>query len=270
MLGRAWRELLQAHHVNFAAPGLDQVDFTRIETIERALSTGGARLVINCAAWTVVDGAETDEAAATQINGAAVGALAQTCRRTGATLVHYSTDYVFDGAAQTPYATGHPRAPLGAYGRSKAAGEEAVEASGADALIVRTSWLYAPWGKNFVRTIRSLVLSKPEIRVVADQRGRPTSAEGLALTTARLLGAGARGIRHATDAGECSWFEFACEIARLTPGAGKVLPCTTAEFPRPAARPAYSVLDLSETERDVGPMIHWTQNLADVLRRVET
>jgi dTDP-4-dehydrorhamnose reductase len=216
-----------------------------------------------------VDGAEKDFAGACVANGSGVGALAGRCREVGATLVHYSTDYVFNGRATRPYRTDDPRDPLNAYGKSKALGEEAIEASGCSYLMVRTSWLYAPWGKNFVRTIAGLVKRKESIRVVDDQRGRPTSCEPLAETTLRLMEERAEGMCHGTDGGECTWFEFAREIARLVGSSCRVEPCTTAEFPRPAKRPGYSVLDLSKTEELIGPRALWQVTLADVIPRLE-
>ena len=187
----------------------------------------------------------------------------------GALLVNFGTDYVFAGNAERPYRTGEKRAPINAYGRSKAAGEAALERSGASVLHIRTSWLYAPWGTNFVRTIHKASHEKPLLRVVNDQRGRPTSAEHLARTTMKLLDTSAEGVFHATDGGECTWFEFAQEIVRLGKGTATVESCTTAHFPRPAKRPAYSVLDISQTERLIGPMSDWKHNLADVIKRVE-
>jgi dTDP-4-dehydrorhamnose reductase len=177
---------------------------------------------------------------------------------------------VFRGTATEPYSVEEPLAPLNAYGRSKAVGEEELSREHMTRwLHVRTSWLYAPWGKNFVRTMRQLLFTKPSIKVVNDQRGRPTSAEHLARTTLKLLELNASGIHHVTDGGECTWCEFAGEIGRLTGAPGKVEPCTSAEFPRPAKRPAYSVLDLSKTEALLGPMPHWKANLADVVARLE-
>lgn len=184
-------------------------------------------------------------------------------------LVTYSTDYVFDGQAQRPYRTGEKRAPLNAYGRSKAVGEELLERSGGRWMNIRTSWLYAPWGNNFVRTIAKLLREKPSIKVVNDQRGRPTSAEHLAAATLAMIDAGATGHQHVTDGGECTWYEFAVEIGRLIAAPGKVEPCTSAEFPRPAKRPAYSVLDLTETEQLIGSMPDWRANLAHVVKRME-
>jgi dTDP-4-dehydrorhamnose reductase len=184
-------------------------------------------------------------------------------------LVHYSTDYVFAGTATRPYPVDEPHEPLGVYGRSKALGERAVWDAGGPHLLLRTSWLYAPWANNFVRTIFKLSRERESLRVVADQRGRPTSAEHLARTTLALLDQRATGTLHVTDGGECSWHEFASEIVRLAGHPCRVDPCTSAEFGRPAPRPAYSVLDLAPTEALVGPMPSWQANLRDVLSRLE-
>lgn len=265
MLGRAFAEALRGRFVGVTYPA---IDLTKPETIEQHVARGVTR-VINCAAYTDVDGAEQHEDVATAINGAGVGALARRCGEVGATLVHFGTDYVFDGVATSPYAVDAPRAPQGAYGRSKAAGEVALQESGARHLYVRTSWLYAPWAKNFVRTIAALAKTKEALKVVDDQRGRPTSAEHLARSTLALLERDLEGTWHVTDGGECTWFEFAREIVRLTGASCVVEPCTSAEFPRPAPRPAYSVLDLSRTEAVLGPMPDWREALAGVMARLE-
>ena len=267
MLGRAWKALLEAQDLPHEAVGRPELDLTRPDTID-ARVTGRYRTVINCAAWTDVDGAETQEAAATAVNGDGVAALARRCRETGATLVHYSTDYVFNGEGSAPYPVDHPRDPVNAYGRSKAAGEEAIEASGCTYLLLRTSWLYAPWGKNFVLTMARLTHEKDALKVVDDQRGRPTSCTHLAATSLALLKTGARGTFHATDGGECTWYEFTRAINDLLDHGCDVRPCTTEDFPRPAKRPAYSVLDLSKTEARVGVMADWRRNLAGVLDRI--
>ena len=269
MLGRAMAPALRDTGIKAVGAARADIDITDAASVAAGIGEG-VRFVVNCAAYTDVDRAESDEAAAMALNAQGPAILAARCAAIGAALVHFSTDYVFDGCADRPYRTTEPRRPLGAYGRSKAAGEERIESSGCEHLIIRTSWLYAPWGKNFARTIAWLAGEKPQLRVVDDQRGRPTSAEGLARTTAALIGRGARGVLHATDGGECSWFEFAQEIVRLTGATCRVEPCTTAEFPRPAPRPAYSVLDLSETESLVGPMTPWKSALADVIERLET
>lgn len=269
MLGRAWRELLDRRRLGWAGADLPVIDITDAASIEKNIGPE-VRTVVNCAAYTAVDKAETEEALATKINGDAVRLLAARCRAIGATLVHYSTDYVFDGQATRPYAVDQAHAPVNAYGRSKAAGERALFESGARRLLIRTSWLYAPWGRNFVRTMIRLTREKPELKVIDDQRGRPTSAEHLAATSLALLERGASGTLHVTDGGECTWYGLTREIARLVGHrACDIRPCTTAEYPTPARRPAYSVLDLGTTESILGPMPDWHANLADVIGRVE-
>lgn len=270
MLGRTWAHALDAdlRAGRVRALDLPEVDI-RDERSVRAAIPESAELVINCAAYTDVDGAEANEGLAAEINGHGVARIGARCREIGATLVHYSTDYVFDGAAHTPYPVDAPRHPIGAYGRSKAVGEELLEGSGARFLLLRTSWLYSAHGTNFVRTIARLAAERPTLRVVSDQRGRPTSTRTLVAITQRLLDAGASGILHACDGGECSWFEFAREIAAAVNPACTVEPCATDEFPRPAPRPAYSVLDLGPTEAVVGPIGHWRQALAPVLTTIE-
>lgn len=273
MLGTAFERLLQHNALPYTAVDFPAFDLTNAGHVASAL-TPGVRFVINCAAWTDVDGAETKEDAANAVNAAGVRLLADRCASVGATLITYSTDYVFSGVATSPYRVDEPRAPLNAYGRSKAKGEALLEQSAARWYNIRTSWLYAPWGKNFVKTIATLLRSKPSIKVVADQRGRPTSAEHLAATTLRLMDVDAApGTWHVTDGGECTWHGFASEIARLLAAHGEkvgdVLPCATDEFPRPAKRPAYSVLDISHTEAAVGAMPDWKANLAAVMKRID-
>lgn len=268
MLGRAWAALLKSQGIECIAPDRETLDLLQPRSIRRVLDES-CPIVVNCAAWTDVDGAEGDESGARDLNATAVGALAARCREVGATLVHYSTDYVFDGQADQPYQFDAPRRPIGAYGRTKAEGEILIEESGAPALIIRTSWLYAPWGKNFVRTIAAASRQRDVLRVVNDQRGRPTSCEHLASVSAALAASEATGVYHVCDGGECTWYDFACEIVRLVGSGCRVEPCSSDEFPRPAPRPAYSVLDLTETEARIGPMPDWRQNLASVIPRME-
>lgn len=260
MLGRAFVELLEADRRPFEAAVHPAFDLTDRKSLARAVPEG-VRLVVNCAAYTDVDGAEADEDTATMVNGRGVGALAERCRDVGATLLHFSTDYVFDGQASSPYRVDDPISPVNAYGRSKAEGERRLREAGGDHLLVRTSWLYAAWGKNFVLTMARLAKERPELRVVDDQRGRPTHAVHLARTSLRLFDAGERGTFHVCDGGECTWFELAREVAARVAPDCHVEPCTSAEFPRPAPRPAYSVLDLSQTEAALGPMPLWRDQL---------
>lgn len=276
MLGTAFTKLLTPDRFNVITPSLEELELTKVATIRNTIKklSAGPTYIINCAAWTDVDGAETKEAEATVLNADAVHELAKAALDTNALLVHFGTDYVFAGNATKPYPTNEPRAPLNAYGRSKALGEEMLE-SLAKAhpksrwLNIRTSWLYAPWGKNFVKTIAGLLKTKPSISVVNDQRGRPTSAEHLAATALALAQQNRTGHWHVTDGGECTWFDFAKEIGKLTNAPGTVNPCNTDQFPRPAKRPAYSVLDITQTERTLGQMPSWQTNLASVIARMD-
>lgn len=269
MLGRAVCSLLDVRGVNLIAADLGELD------IADAAAVGASKLPMdavwfNCAAWTDVDAAETHEAEALAVNGGqGLAALCERIRHADGRLIHVSTDYVFDGRATRPYGTDEPRNPIGAYGRTKAAGEKAIESSGCNHVIARTSWLYAPWANNFVRTMARLTRDKDQIRVVSDQRGRPTSAQHLARSLVALVDAEARGTFHVTDGGECSWYELACAVRDGLGHACDIQPCTTAEFPRPAPRPAYSVLGLTRTEALLGKLPDWRTNLADVLKELE-
>lgn len=274
MLGRAWCELLNGRGIDHRALGRRECDIADAASVRNAIDSAG--VVINCAAYTDVDGAEAHEDEATRINGVAVELLGEVCSDTGARLVHYSTDYVFNGqplgdpAGAPPYRTHEPWDPINAYGRSKAVGESLlqplIDSGELDALVIRTSWVYAPWGKNFVLTIAKLASDREELTVVNDQHGRPTSAQGLAETTLKLLEEQVEpGIWHATDGGRCTWFDFATVIAEKTESGCIVKPCGSDQFPRPAKRPAFSVLDLSATEEAIGPMRPWEEHLQSVL-----
>jgi len=265
MLGRAWHQLLKHLRIHHRGLNREIMDITDEESVVRQISDE-TRLVVNTAAFTDVDGAEQDPDLAHRVNGTAVGYLADRCHAVGATLIHYSTDYVFNGRASQPYAVTTSHDPINTYGRSKAAGENLVRSSRCDHLMIRTSWLYAPWGRNFVRTMFAALRERDSVRVVADQRGRPTSATHLARTSWELYLRGARGAFHICDEGDCSWHEFAQELARVSDAPGRVQACTTAEFPRPAPRPTYSVLDLSQTTALLGALPTWQQNLAEVVR----
>lgn len=263
MLGQAVSHELQRRRRTYWAPSRQEVDLQRLDYAGLLPAT-----IINCAAWTNVDAAEDDEIGARALNGEVLARLERLAD--GSKLINFSTDYVFDGQGTRPYPVNGSRSPLNAYGRSKAAGEAAMESlhPSSDWLNIRTSWLYAPWGNNFVLTMRKLMWERENLKVVDDQRGRPTSAEHLARVTLDLIDRGKRGHWHATDGGECTWYEFANEIKRLIGAPATIEPCTSEQFPRPAKRPAYSVLDISQTETELGPMPHWKDNLADVLRRV--
>ncbi len=268
MLGRAWRMLLAEQGRETLVVRREQLDLAKPATIAEWV-TDRYPLVVNCAAQSNVDLAESQYEATLQVNGYGVSELARRCGDCGVALLHYSTDHVFDGTATTPYRTTHATAPVNAYGRSKLVGEDLVRESGCRHLIVRTSWLYAPWGQNFVRVIADLAKERPFLTVVNDQYGRPTSAAHLAAASLRLFESGAEGTWHITDGGMGSRYDWAREVVRLTARACEVRPCRTEDYPRPACRPCYSVLDLTETERKLGSMPDWRTNLAMVIGAME-
>lgn len=204
-------------------------------------------VVINCAAYTAVDAAESDEAAATAVNGHGPGVLAQVCAEVGAHLIHVSTDYVFAGDARAPYPIDAPTSPTTVYGRTKLAGERAVLTALPSAHVVRTAWVYTGTGNDFVATMRRLERERDTVRVVDDQCGSPTYARDLAAGLLELAGRGtavAGGVLHATNAGAATWYDLArAAFEEFGADPDRVLPCTSDEFVRPAPRPAYSVLD---------------------------
>jgi dTDP-4-dehydrorhamnose reductase len=266
MLGRAFCERLEQQGQEHWAASRAELDLSAPDELVARL-TAGTKLVINCGAWTNVDAAETQEREATLINGHAVGSLAEACRAVGARLVHFSSDYVFEGNASTPYAVDHHRAPLNAYGRGKAVGEQLVETSGARYLLIRTSWVYAPWGNNFVLKMLKLARSRPTLRVVSDQLGRPSSAEQIARVVLQLVAQDAVGTYHVTDAGQCSWFDLATAAIQTAGLSCRVEACSSAEYPSPTVRPSYSVLDLDRTVAQVGPLAPWQDGVRDVVSR---
>lgn len=235
-------------------------DFDAPDALGELVQRTAPDVVVNAAAYTAVDKAETEADAVFRINAEAPAAIARACAATGALLLHYSTDYVFDGSASRPYREDDATAPLGVYGASKLAGEEAIRASGARHAILRTAWVYAAHGNNFLRTMLRLGSERDELRVVADQRGAPTPAAWIADASARIVAHGlpASGTWHLVAAGETSWHGFAKAIMEEALAAGllqrvpQVLPITTAEYPTPARRPAYSVLDTANLHADFG------------------
>tara|TARA_R110002072_G_scaffold42064_20_gene118597 strand:- start:10889 stop:11749 length:861 start_codon:yes stop_codon:yes gene_type:complete len=264
MVGRSWMELLETKSIPCVGVSRPEFDLMKPDTIQAHISDQ-YDLVVNAAAWTDVDGAEADEAGATRANAHAVDEIAQRCKAIGATLMTYSTDYVFSGDADSPYPVDTPIDPINAYGRSKAAGESLLAASDGEHILIRTSWVYAPWGSNFVRTIHGLAQNRDELSVVNDQRGRPTSAQVLAKSSLSLYLHGARGVWHMTDGGECTWFDFASAIVEHDGLDCTVKPCSSDQYPRPAARPAYSTLDISASSALIGEPDHWKKALGRVL-----
>lgn len=232
-------------------------------------------VVVNAAAYTAVDKAESDREAAFRANAAAPGELARACAARDALLVHYSTDYVFDGTANRPYREDDPTSPLGVYGESKLAGEQAIQASDARHMIFRTAWVYADRGRNFMLTMLRLAGERDELRVVADQAGTPTPASLIADGTAAMLrkpSAGS-GLWHLTASGGTTWHGFAEAIVERAHALGRIaqrpriVPIATADYPTPARRPAWSRLDCARFERDAGWQLpDWRAALEQVLR----
>jgi dTDP-4-dehydrorhamnose reductase len=243
------------------------LDITDAAAVRAAVLAAQPDAVINCAATTDVDGAETAEDQATAVNGAGAGHLAAAAAEAGALLVHVSSDYLFDGTATEPYTENAPVAPLGAYGRSKLAGEHAIAATDARSAIVRSSWLFGPHGKNFVDTMRRLGAEREEIAVVDDQVGCPTYTGHLAPALVEIAERGTTGIMNVAGAGSCSWFELAVAIFEETGLHCDVRPQSTADLGRPAPRPAYSAL--ASTRDDVPALPHWRDGLKAHLARVE-
>ncbi len=235
-------------------------------------------IIVNAAAYTAVDKAEQEESLATLVNGTAAGVLADEARKSGALLIHYSTDYVFDGAKSSPYTEDDPPKPINAYGRSKLAGERAIAESAVDYLILRTSWVYAARGQNFLRTVLRLAREREELQIVADQVGAPTWAREIADATAYIIqqacGERARrdfasGVFHVTAAGSCSWHGFAEAILDQAVSRGlqrkrpKIHPIASSEYPRPAARPKNSRLACERLRERFGiALADWRQALA--------
>lgn len=252
----------------------ETADFDAPDSLPALLDRLQPQWVINAAAYTAVDRAEVDADAAQRANARAPGVLAHWCAQAGVPLLHYSTDYVFDGSATQPYREDDPTAPLGVYGSSKLAGEDAIRSSGARHAILRTAWVYAAHGRNFLRTMLRLAGERDELRVVADQIGAPTPAAWIADATAQVIASGlpAAGTWHLVAAGETSWHGFAEAIMQDALAAGllarrpRVLPITTADYPTPARRPAYSVLDTAKLRRDFGIVPpDWRDGLQAVL-----
>jgi len=245
-LGLAMQSELKAGDIQYLAFNSQDLDITNLEMINKALSENAPSVVINCAAWTDVDGAETNEDRAFAVNALGVKNLALASKQIGATLVHISTDYVFSGENDTPWQEDAERNPASVYGSSKRDGEIFIEDLYPEgSYIIRTAWLYSPNGKNFAKTMAKLALSDArEVRVVNDQLGQPTSAKNLAMQIIDLVTAKKEfGIYHGTNSGSATWFSFAQEIFELVGmEKSRIVPVSTSEFPRPAKRPSYSVL----------------------------
>ena len=264
-LGRSLRRAAVGSVDEYLFTDVAELDITNREAVVGHVAENSVDIIINCAAYTNVEQAETEEAKAYELNATAVGYLAEAAKANDALLVHISTDYVFMGGCCAMLTEeSHPQ-PLNAYGRTKLAGEEAVKASGCHHIILRTAWLYSEFGHNFVKTMLRLTGETKEVRVVSDQLGTPTYAGDLAEAIVEIISARnfREGLYHYTNLGECSWWQFAREIARLAGHTEcEVTPCTTEEYGARALRPHYAVLDKSKFRRTFGLEIpEWRESL---------
>lgn len=257
-------------HAEISAIDVDDVDLTDSAMLRARLAVEAPDVIINAAAYTAVDKAEAEEDLALAINSGAVAVMVEALEQTGGKLVHVSTDFVFDGSSSQAYRPGDVRAPISAYGRTKAAGEDHVREGD---ILVRTAWVYAAGGSNFVRTMIRLMREREEIGVVSDQVGAPTWATSLAQTIWGLLARDASGTFHHSDAGQTSWYDFAVAIAEEAFAIGligkipQIKPITTCDYPTPAARPAFSLLDSSATRELLGDRYTpWRENLRAMLK----
>lgn len=248
---------------DFLFTDLHELDITNEQKIEDFIGSKHVDAVINCAAYTAVDKAENEIANAMLVNATAPALLAAASKRHNFLLVHFSTDYVFDGKHHSPYLETHPVAPESVYGKSKAEGEKAILKSEAKSLIIRTSWLYSSFGHNFVKTIRRLAAERSELKVVCDQIGSPTWATDLARCILHIIPryeGSETGIFHYSNEGVCSWYDLACAIARSENSNCRILPVRTHEYPLPAPRPSYSVMDKSSIRKAFGIQIPWWED----------
>jgi dTDP-4-dehydrorhamnose reductase len=268
MLGQAVVRGFSARGHQVAAYPRSALDVTDAAAVEAVLRTERPEAVVQCAAYTAVDRAEEEEGAAFRVNAEATRIVARACHEIGARFVYPSTDYVFDGKSNRPYRPGDATGPLNVYGRSKLAGELMAREAGAS-LVVRTSWLFGSGGPNFVETIRRLAAERDHLEVVDDQLGRPTHVEDLTSVFCELLEREVTGTLHATGGGDpVSWYGLARFVVERLGLPAKVKPVASTAFPRPAMRPAYSVLDCSTTALALGhPLAAWPDSVERYLLR---
>lgn len=276
-LGNSLRKLAEEKTgMRFLFTDVDSLDICQAEAVLACVKENEVDCILNCAAYTAVDKAEDNEALATKINTDAVRNLAEAASATGAKVIHVSTDYVFDGTSCRPYVETDPTCPVSVYGRTKRAGEQALQAVCPDAVILRTAWLYSEYGANFVKTMLRLAGEREEIKVVFDQVGTPTYAGDLAramlhiVETARA-GEFEPGIYHFSDEGVCSWYDFTVKIMQSAGLPTRVLPIESSEYPARAARPPYSVLNKGKIKRTFGfTLPHWEESLRVCLQGLKS
>lgn len=274
-LGNEMRRLGAVSPNNYIYTDVAELDITDAAAVSRFVRDNGVNVIVNCAAYTNVDKAESDEATAELINATAVENLAKAMKQADGTLFHVSTDYVFGNEGNTPRTEDMPLNPLGVYGRTKLRGEQAIAEVGCKAVIIRTAWLYSEFGNNFLKTMMRLTAEREQLNVVFDQVGTPTYAGDLALAIFSIIEgdiyAGNEGVYHFSNEGVCSWYDFATEIAVAAGNSAcKVQPCHSDEFPSPVKRPSFSVLDKTKIKTTFGIEIpHWRDSMLYCIKRLK-
>lgn len=274
-LGSEMRRLGAVSPNNYIYTDVAELDITDAAAVAQFVKENAVNIIVNCAAYTNVDKAESDEPTAELINATAVANLAAAMKEVDGTLFHVSTDYVFGNEGNTPRTEDMPLNPLGVYGRTKLRGEQAIAETGCKAIIIRTAWLYSEFGNNFLKTMMRLTAEREQLNVVFDQVGTPTYAGDLALAIFSIiegsLYAGNEGIYHFSNEGVCSWYDFATEIAMAAGNtACKVLPCHSDEFPSPVKRPSFSVLDKTKIKNTFAIEIpHWRDSMLYCIKRLK-
>ena len=275
-LGCEMRRLGAVSPNNYIFTDVAELDITKADAVMDTVKAASVDVIVNCAAYTNVDKAESDEVTAELINATAVANLANAMKEVGGTLFHVSTDYVFGSEGNTPRTEDMPLNPLGVYGRTKLHGEQAIAESGCKALIFRTAWLYSEYGNNFLKTMMRLTAEKEQLNVVFDQVGSPTYAGDLALAIFSIIEAGVyegnEGVYHFSNEGVCSWYDFAVEIAATAGNTNcRINPCHSSEFPSPVTRPPYSVLDKTKIKTTFDIDIpHWRESMEYCIKRIKT
>ena len=275
-LGNCMRNATGHTKDNYIFTDVTELDITDADKVERMIKDNDIKVIVNCAAYTNVDKAETDRDFAELLNAKAVRNLAEAVKANDGTLIHISTDYVFGGSlGNTPRTEEEPANPTGVYGLTKLHGEQQIAESGVKALIFRTAWLYAEYGKNFVKTMLGLTATKPELKVVFDQVGTPTYAQDLADTIVDIIENrnidGNEGVYHYSNEGVCSWYDFTKTIAEIAGNNNcDIKPCHSDEFPSPVTRPSYSVLDKTKIKNTFDIKIpYWTDSLKKCILNIK-
>ena len=274
-LGNCIRNAAKDSNHNYIFTDVAELDITDAEAVKKAVKDNDIKVIVNCAAYTNVDKAESDADFAELLNAKAVRNLADAVKENDGTLIHVSTDYVFGGSlGNTPRSETEPVNPTGVYGVTKLHGEQQIEESGVKAIVIRTAWLYSEYGRNFVKTMLTLTSTKPELNVVFDQVGTPTYAQDLADVIAGIVEtgkyAGNEGIYHYSNEGVCSWYDFTKMIAEIAGSTGcDIRPCHSDEFPSPVTRPSYSVLDKTKIKDTFGIRVpYWTDSLKKCIKNI--